>query len=156
MHLQINTCLSPTSEINVASKVTQGCTNSQNCINFRGEVNCNCLRKDLEVFQSAYDPLNMDTYIVGCNIWTNQTHNFSFDLTHQLVIRLTNNHRPPTQYTYWVPLCLWTPPGPRFHDNRSDNTYFSAQRNAGQQHSLHIPFRKKTLCHKMDSSLINS
>lgn len=47
----------------VAAKVTQGCTNSQNFINFRGEVNWNCLRKDFEIFQSAYDPLNMDTYI---------------------------------------------------------------------------------------------
>ncbi len=47
----------------VAAKVTQDCTNSQNFINFRGEVNWNCLRKDFEVFQSAYDPLNMDTYI---------------------------------------------------------------------------------------------
>ncbi len=37
---------------------------------------------------------------------TNQTHNFAFDLTNQLVIRLTNNHRPLTQYTYWVPVCL--------------------------------------------------
>ncbi len=48
----------------------------------------------------------------SCSIWTNQTHNFSLDLTNQLVIRLTNSHRPLTQYTYWVPVCLWMTPGP--------------------------------------------
>ncbi len=26
-------------------------------------INWNCLRKDFEVFQPAYEPLNMDTYI---------------------------------------------------------------------------------------------
>ncbi len=38
--------------------------------------------------------------------WTNQTFFFFFFLTNQLVIRLTNNYRPRTQYTYWVPVCL--------------------------------------------------
>ncbi len=33
-------------------------------------------------------------------------HNFAFDLTNQLVIKLTNSHRPLTQYAYWVPICL--------------------------------------------------
>ncbi len=35
-----------------------------------------------------------------------QSDTFSLDLTNQLVIRLTNNHRPLTQYTCWVPVCL--------------------------------------------------
>ncbi len=60
------------------------------------------------------DPLKKYAAICLCinanlycsSIWTNQTHNFSLDSTNQLVIRLTNNHKPLTQYTYWVPVCL--------------------------------------------------
>ncbi len=75
-------------------------------------------------------------------------HNFSFDLTNQLVIRLRNNHRAPHPIHILCAVCLWMTPGPWFQGNQSDNTGFIAQRNAGRSTLTSFLLRKDTLCHR--------